>query len=508
MDQQKTKGVLLLLALVFLTGSILSQEIQVDRDELTSIGEKSIDFINYVGPYEFINTLDQIREIGQWLGTRIDVKTRSEASLNDKYRVLHIVSPEIAEGLDADVFILEEDAAVDHIVNLRTILAGYLESAYDLGSRNAYLIAEFVTYYNAVHRGSAAVLEERYKAPVREAAIPSKIGLDLHYSNWPGKTQILIPLRGGNQSSKVDMGAISGQEVIEEMREQEDMGLEARKNMVELREEELDQEQAELDKRSEELDKQSEALAEELKDIQDKEEEGAPLPDEVARKEQLEEDIQAVEEEKQVVEKAKEEIEKRVDEVMEMRDDIAEDRNVLISAVMDTDTTQPPAPVKPVWFLTVDDDGEGIPFGRVVKYDMANSKNLKVSSLTAVRGRTVILLQDGLIVIAGKTGGNSKVRPMLLDRDTLEITKEGRHDVFPGSLITMRDEHIFLVTTENGEWRLGKFSKTLDRIAVNNVAIEPWTSIFFEEDSLFVQGADGGVLDLSIEDLQEQNKNR
>lgn len=93
---------------------------------------------------------------------------------------------------------------------------------------------------------------------------------------------------------------------------------------------------------------------------------------------------------------------------------------------------------------------------------------------------------------------------MLLDRDSLETQREGSHDVFPGSLMIVKGSNIYLVTTQDGEWRLGKFNTSLDRTAVSEVAVEPWTSIFFEEASLFVQGAAGDILKLSASTLMEE----
>ncbi len=160
--------------------------------------------------------------------------------------------------------------------------------------------------------------------------------------------------------------------------------------------------------------------------------------------------------------------------------------------------------VTPVWFLMVDDEGDGIPFGRVVLYNLDDGKRLAVSSITAVRGRSMAILPESIIVIAGKEGGNSKVRLMLLDQDTLETQKEGSHDVFPGSLMTVKGSNIYLITTDNGEWRLGKFNTSLDRTAVSEVAVEPWTSISFDGVSLYVQGATGEILKLSASTLKEE----
>jgi len=501
----------LLSVLIFTAaGATWSEDIKVDRDELASIGDQSIKFINYVGPYEFTNTLDQIRGIGRSLGDGINPAESGEVSIGGKYRVLHIVSPEIEEGLDADIFIIEDGAAVDHINNLRTIIAGYLETTYGFSGRDAYLLAEFVSYYNAVYRGDFQMVQERYKLPVADALTPEKIGLDTHYSNWPGKTQILIPLRSGGTPAGdsppvVDTGAISDNQVIEEMRKEEDMGIESRQDMVELRENEIDKDQAQLDNRREEADKQEQAVNEELGAITEKEQAGEELtPAEEETKAALEEEKSAVEEEQTAIEEEQTQIDNRTEEVLDMRDDISEDKNKQLEDTPAEATFTSAPLITPVWFLMVDEQGDGIPYGRVVMYNLEDGKRMAVSTVTAVRGRTLAVLPDSLLVIAGKSGGNGKVRLMLLDQETLETQREGSNDVFPGSLMTVKGSDIYLITTDNGEWRLGKFNTSLERTSVSEMAVEPWTSITFDGASLFVQGASGEILKLSASTLKEE----
>ena len=516
-------------ALLLIAQAARSQEVQVDRDELASIGDRSVQFINYVGPYEFTNTLDQIRDIGRALGARIDVRRSGEASVGGKYRVLHIVAPEIPEGLDADIFILDPDAAVDHIANLRTILAGYLETAYGFTTRDAYLLAEFATYYNAVHRGDSPMVQERYKEPVGRALSPVNIGLDTHYSNWPGKTEMLIPLRGaltGEGPPRIDTGAISEPAVVDRMREENDMGIESRRGMVELREKELDEEQAALDERREETERRAAEITREIEELSDGEEQSPPdspaspssssppsgdspsRPEKDERAQELRAEKKAVEREQAAVERRQREIDERTEDVMRMRDDIAEDENTIIkrAETPPEDTFTSAEPVTPVWFLTVDNEGGGIPFGRVVKYNLEDGERLAVSEITAVRGRTLVLLPDSLLVIAGKNDGGSRVRPMLLDRDSLETRREGTHDIFPGSLITVQGSDIYLVTTEGGQWRLGKFNANLERKAVSEAVIEPFSSVSFDGASLFVQSSGGEIIKLSSSSLREEDR--
>jgi len=491
-----------------LGGALMAEDVSIDRDELTSIGDQSTRFINYVGPYEFTNTLDQIEEIGRSLGRQLEPSRSGNASIGNKYRVVRIVSPEIPIGLDADVFILESDAAVDHINNLRIIVAAYLEYSYGLPESDAYLVAEFVSYYNAVYRKDIEMAKNRYKVPVVAALNPEKLGLDTHFSNWAGRTQMLIPLRlsqflGDQTSPMVDTGAISDDQVIEEMRKEEDMGLESRRGMVDLREREIAEELKALDREREAVQSLEETVGDELRSLERREDAGGELSQaEGQKKEALEKKRADAEEKKAVVAKKQKELNRRTDEVLAMRDDIAADENKRMEEQDRKETLVPE--IAPVWFLLVDNKGGGIPYGRVVKHNLNDGARLATSELTAVRGRTLVALPESLLVIAGKKGGRSKVRPMLLDRKTLKTIKEGADDVFPGSLISLRGSDIYLITTKGGEWRLGKFNTALERTAVSERAVDAWTSIFFDDTSVFVQSETGEILKLSASTLKEE----
>ena len=126
---------------------------------------------------------------------------------------------------------------------MRVIIAGYLRAAYGYSEKDAKTIAHFVTIYNAVYRGNLEVFKAKYKAAVLKNLTADKIGLALRYDEWPGKTQVVIPLSDQKYSgtlSTIDTTSISDKNVVEKMREQDDKDLETRKDMIDLKERESD----------------------------------------------------------------------------------------------------------------------------------------------------------------------------------------------------------------------------------------------------------------------------
>ena len=111
---------------------------QVNETEIRSVGD-TVEFINYNGPHAVINSLDQIKSIGSGLGEAVapsrDASTTAGA--RNRYYVVHAVDPTTTEKLDADILFIGADASVDHIRNLRHIIASYLVSAYNYSEADA-----------------------------------------------------------------------------------------------------------------------------------------------------------------------------------------------------------------------------------------------------------------------------------------------------------------------------------------------------------------------------------
>lgn len=214
--------------------------IEVDQNELRQAENTPIEFINYTGPHSEIDSLQSIAAIGTALA---GAAQRGRAGDMNRYAVIHAVDTSVTAGLDADILIIGSGARVDHVTNLRVIIAGYLRAAYGYSEKDAKTIAHFVTIYNAVYRGNFDAFKAKYKAVVLKNLAADKVGLALRYDEWAGKTQIVIPLSDQKYSgtlSTIDTTSISDKNVVEKMREQDDKDLATRKDMIDLKERESD----------------------------------------------------------------------------------------------------------------------------------------------------------------------------------------------------------------------------------------------------------------------------
>ena len=232
---------LLLIASIFLfAASVFALE--VDEPELKITGNETVEFINYTGPHKVIDSLEAIKRIGSDMGKTIVPEKASTVGNKNKYYVVHAVDASEKGKLDADILFIGPDATVDHIKNLRRIISAYLSSAYGYSEKDADTLAVFVTVYNAVYRGQYDTYNSKYKSVVMQNLSKDNCGLSTTYKEWPGKSEIVIPLydvSGG--LSTVDTSVISDSTVVDSMKEDDDKNVDSRKDMVDLKEREAEQ---------------------------------------------------------------------------------------------------------------------------------------------------------------------------------------------------------------------------------------------------------------------------
>ncbi|MCR4823271.1 MAG: hypothetical protein K5873_10430 [Treponema sp.] len=246
--------------------------LEVNRNELQSTGSAdTVVFRNYSGPHSVINTIEEIRQIGSGLGNQVKGDLTKSASFGNgnRYQVIHAVDPSTVEKMDADIFIIGKNASVDHITNLRRIISAYLSAAYGYSNKDADTIATFVTVYNAVYRGNMEAFTSKYKDVVTKNLSADKAGLSTNYEEWPGKSQIIIPLSDITSVSTVDTSLISDKKVIDSMQGEDDKGVDARKGMVDIKERESDEMQEDADAKQKAADAEKARLAEEQKKLEE-----------------------------------------------------------------------------------------------------------------------------------------------------------------------------------------------------------------------------------------------
>ncbi|MBQ9239696.1 MAG: hypothetical protein IJ191_10400 [Treponema sp.] len=497
--------------------------LEVDEDELRRNGA-DIEFINYTGPHDRIDSLESIQAIGNGLGNAIAPApaTATAAGARNRYYVVHAVDPTESGKLDADIIYIGADATVDHIVNVRRIVAAYLRSAYSYSQADADAIAVFVTVYNAVYRGNRAAYEQRYKSAVMQNLSAENCGIALSYRDWPGKTEMVIPLydvvRGG--ISTVDTSVISDSRVVESMREDDDRNVDARQQMVDIKEREADeassaaqeaqrqatQEQRAAEQqtaRAEQAARQSEQAAQRAEQAEQRAAEN-PRDREAQREAQAaRQEAERTAEEAAAAQTAAEEQQHRAEEA---RQEAAEEqaradrkqneaqleRTEIARDVQEIVREQAAAASAPsVYGLQLTDEARQL--SGLVQVNANNGAVLRQSPVVFIRNRTVYKATDGYVAIAGENSGTGTVKLVVIDPVTLTISATSAERVAEDSVLVQDGTDYYCVIQDGAHTVVAKYGEDMVLKLKSSLPVKSDTPITDTGSMLLVTGSTNTV---------------
>ena len=505
--------------------------VEVDKKELETVSSQTIVFENYTGPHSVVDTASQIAEIGTNLGSVISKNVESSGTAGSavRYQIIHAVDPSEKGKLDADIFVIGSSSKIDHIRNVRRIISAYLTKTYGYSSSDADTVATFVTVYNAVYRGNLDYFSSKYKKAVTDNLTQDKAGIALSYREWPGKTQIVIPLADLNGGlSTVDTSVISDKKVVQSMQEDDDKNVDSRKQMVDIKEREADNAQEKANDAQKKATEESAKLKEEQQKSQVADSEAAQAKKEAEeaqkkadenpddkKAQQEAQQKQAVAEEKQEAAQAQEqktaEQEQKTEqakqeaaaaqatadtkrtEAQSERTTIAQDQQTIVREK----TANESAPS--VYGLRAIDD-LGVLSG-LVRMNTDTGSVIKESPVTVIRSRTIYETSAGYIAIAGTNIGNGAVKLVILDKENMEITKESEETIAENSVLVEDGGNYYCVIQDGTNFVLGKFSADVQNLLKSPVAVKPATPVTITQNGILVTSSAGRPVLLNSKDL-------
>ncbi|MFP4383052.1 MAG: P83/100 family protein [Spirochaetia bacterium] len=504
---------------------LFSQEAEVVREELRRVEGAGIEFQNYTGTHAETSTADEISGIGEFMASRLQAAGEADADFTyfDKYRIIRAIDPVSNEGFDADIFIILPDAKVDHIDNVRLIIASYLNGFYGYSPDDSALIAYYVTIYNAVYRGDLSFFQETYKPVVNGYLTADQAGISTVYTDWPGRTRMVIPL--STDGGAIEPMGLTTDAVVEDIRRSEDMGIETRKAMVELKEKILEEEKEQLRRETGEVEEQERAIEERAAETEEERtdvseereriEEAEMTEDEREealetvreREQEIQEEEEEIDRDRQELEQQQDELEERQEDVEERQQDIQEDREEIAAdqrAVMEEDTgrielTEYGAGTG-IRLMIVRDTPLG-PVSSMIFYDTVTKSTERTAETAVIAGRSYLYKNQEVIVLALESESSEWGTLTRLDPVMLTVLSEGEGEVYRNSTLLSREEFIFGVIRDNGEWMLAKFDEDLEIVAQSEETVDPLTPIIPARGRLYVQQPDGTVISLSPETL-------
>jgi ABC-type uncharacterized transport system ATPase subunit len=142
--------------------------------------------------------------------------------------------------------------------------------------------------------------------------------------------------------------------------------------------------------------------------------------------------------------------------------------------------------------------------GRVVKLNPDTGQEVKRSSLNTVNARTLTLSEGKIIAIAGENRGNGAVRLVEINKDTLEMVKQGEDDISPQSLLWTDGSSLYAIASSGGNLYLARFNTGLVREARSSITVHPYGGIAFSDGYIITQRSDGSAVLLNSGDLSEK----
>ncbi len=501
---KKLSSIFLLSLLISVAASALG----VDEPEIKSIGSQAIEFINYTGPHKTIDSAQSIKKIGSDLGSKIVPSKASQVGSKNKYYVIHAVDASETGKLDADILFIGPDATVDHINNLRRIIAGYLTSAYGYSEKDANTLAVFITVYNAVYRGKYDVFTSKYKSVVTNNLSKSYCGLSTIYSEWPGKSQIVIPLYDVNNGglSTVDTSTISDSSVVDKMRDDDDRNVDSRKDMVDLKEREADQAEEKAQDAQKEAVKEQEKADDAKKAAEEAQKKADENPDDKKAQKDAEEKQKAADDAQKKADEAKKEAEeqqkladKKQTEAQNERKEIAKDQEI-VKQKIEEESKMPSE-----YGIILSDEQQML--SRLVKFNVENGDIIKNSPVTVIRNRTIYHApSQAFMAVAGINSANGAIKLVLIDQDKMEIFRESNETLAADSVLVRDGTDYYCVIDDNGRWVVAKYDETLTLKLKSNVPVVSSTPICITDNGLVVTSTKGKLILLSKSNLKAITK--
>ncbi|HHU36682.1 MAG TPA: hypothetical protein GXZ47_05575, partial [Treponema sp.] len=161
------------------------------------------------------------------------------------------------------------------------------------------------------------------------------------------------------------------------------------------------------------------------------------------------------------------------------------------------------ASVEPGYALRVIDKKTFL--SELVLVNLANGELLKTSPLNSIHNRMLIDAGGSIMAVAGKKGGSADVTLVLINPETLEMTKSGDVSLSESSILVKNgNDYYAVIEKKSGDCVLGRFNSNLELKASSAISVLPQTAITVTPRGLLVQDSSAKIRLLRATDLVDQ----
>ena len=288
-------------------------------------------------------------EIGAKLSESVDKNSKEVVS---GISVNRYISPD--DKLGGDVITLSKDFKANHINTIKRILSAYIQSSFSYDTKKSDILTFYVLYYNVMHRNNKNFFSEKYSKILTDDLLQESVGISVNYSEWTGKTQIVVPfIKNILKDKKTDLPLSELEDIVNPDLDKNKKGVQEKGELTSLVKEKTVEERKLIDEKIKQAEKKETELQTNQKNTEEKLKElknnPNASPDEIKKLEELKKEIskekdKLLEQKKELSEKEKEiaSIEKKI-ETKELDKTSSEKQNLPKQEdVKKTEATQTP----------------------------------------------------------------------------------------------------------------------------------------------------------------------
>ncbi|EKR93696.1 P83/100 family protein [Leptospira santarosai] len=447
------------------------------------------------------------------------------------------IAPE-EKKFGADIFAISEDSDYGHINSIQRILTGFVKSNFGYDDKNSDILATYILYYNAIHRKDKSYIGKKYSNSVIKFVNPNSIGISRRYSEWPGKTQILIPLVEDILGKDVHTDELED-EVNKELDKKKE-GQSEKDKFDDLQSEKNKKELEEVKRRKEEnQNKQKEISDKETrtdKELQELNKDPVKNKTQIAEKKKEKEQIQkekesAKKEEQKLKEKEKEVVKKDEERKnnktssssssSSSKSDSKSDsgsksgtdnRSSSDNKKSEAELKKELAETKKELEIKKEEEkkkeefdknvvGGKILFLKTLKYldkghynnelqvlDPTKDDTIFRGEFNKICGRTFEIVDGKALVIGFEDGHSSNHKLILIDQETLKPVLSAEDNIFWRSPMIVKGDEIYAFEEVQEKYYLSRFSKDLKKQAKSSEEISPNSNVTFYGEKIYVTG--------------------
>lgn len=456
----------------------------------------------------------------------------------------------------ADVLSISDSQSFDHINSIVRILASYIERSFQYSEANSETLALYVLYYNAAHRKDADFFNKKYTTGISSKLDKNKIGIDTSYRNWPGKTQIIIPIVSNvlkDSGSDVttdeledEVGKLVDKEkdpdTKEKMKAEQDKMDQLQKDKLAEEKKQVVAKKEELAKKEQDLKKQEDANKQALNkaeaELQELNKDPVKNATKIEEKQKevakVQEAQKKVEEEKKQVAQTKEQLDKKEESIAKKEESKTPGSST--SSDSSSGTADKPAtkPTSENQVEAVKEElakvkeelqkkeeksenviGDKIIFMKFIKYDTDGHYSNELwaidpikddalfkSPYTNICSKEFVEVKNQGILVLGYEGDkvdDRKHKLILLDTNTLKVVKQSdASDVFWRTPMIYTEDKIHVIEKFEGNYHLSRFKPDLALDIRSSDPVEENSEITFFKDKIYVTGKGKGSAKTTI----------